>query len=311
MTVFAKQTSRFFKLKNVGDAIVGTLTEISEPRQATKYQQNPNAPRVLDFWESSDGGPPRPKMEVILTFQTDLNEGPDDTGDPDDGKRKLVVPVFYKDGSMLTAIQSAMLRAGAKDLEIGARVGVRHTGHDPDSANPAQPRKLYEAFYERPAGGGGVFQQQEQQHQPPQQQAAPPQQQAAPPQQQAAWQPPTPVNTSTGEVGQQPAPSWGGQTAAGAPVQGGPEQQWQAPPEAYVPPANPTPQQAQAAAHFPAAQQAAWQPPQQAAPPAAPQMDVAAIKDLIGRGAPDGYILQNVPGSTPEALAAIRNAPAF
>ena len=316
MSVFAKQTSRFVKLKNVGDSVRGVLTEISEPRQSTKYDPRPNAPRVPDFWESSDGGAPRPKMEVILTLQTTINEGPDESGNPDDGMRKLVVPIFYKEGSMLSVMQNALVAAGAKDLEIGAELGWRHTGHDPESANPQNPRKLYEAFYNRPAGGGGVFQAGAwQQQAPPQQQQAAPQYQEPVPSQHGqppapAYQPPVPVNQQTGEVGgQQQAPTWGGQTAAGQPVQ---EQTWQAPPEAYQPPANPTPEQAQAATHFPAAQPA-WQPPQeqQAAPAPAPQVDAGAIRTLIQQGAPDGYILQNVPGATAAAINAIRNAPSF
>lgn len=322
MSVFAKQTSRFVKLKNVGDSVSGIITEISEPRQATKYDPRPDAPRVPDFWESSDGGAPRPKMEIVLTLQTDINEGPDDSGNADDGKRKLVVPIFYKEGSMLSSIQNAIIGAGGQDIELGAWVGVRHTGHDPASANPQNPRKLYEAAYRRPAGGGGAFQANAGQP-AAQQPAAQPAQQFQPPAAQpaaqpAAYQPPVAVNQQTGEVGgQAAAPSWGGQTAAGAPVAGAPEQAWSAPATAYVPPANPTPEQAQAMAHFPAAQ-TAWQPPAAAAPapapaapPAAPQMDAAAIKNLIAQGAPDGYILENVPGSTPEAVAAIRNAPQF
>ncbi|UXE04777.1 hypothetical protein QEH44_gp41 [Arthrobacter phage Shambre1] len=331
MTVFEKQTSRFFKLKNIGDQVSGFITDISEPRQATKFNANPQAPRVLDFWESSDGGAPRPKMEVILTLQTELREDGDD-----DGKRKVVVPVFYKDGSMMSAIQTACFGTGATDLEIGAWLGIRFTGHDPDSQNPQNPRKLYEAAYKRPAAGGGAFAQQQaaQQAPAPQQQpggfqqggftgAPAPQQQAA--QQAPAWQPPAAVNPATGEVGgQAAAPSWGGQTAAGQPVQD---------PSLYQPPANPTPEQQQAMNHFPAAngQQPAWQPPAPAAaqpgpyqqsaqqppaagpaPQAAPQqlpvveVPVQQIRDLIAQGAPDNYIAATT-GASMEAISAIRN----
>jgi hypothetical protein len=337
VTVFEKQTSRFFKFKNIGDTIVGTLVDIGEPRQATKYNPNPDAPRVLDFWESSDGGAPRPKMEVLLTLQTDLREDPDD-----DGKRKVVIPVFYKDGSPLSAIQAAMFPTGATDLELGAKVGLRFTGHDPDSANPQNPRKLYQGLYERPAAGGGAFQHQPAQNQPapaaqqPAQQAnwqqpgqpaqgggfgapapaqqpggweqAPAQNQwaGAPGQQQPAaaqqpvWQDPQHVQAGTGEVTgwQQPAPQ---------------QQEWAAPPEAYQPPANPTPQQQQAMAHFPAAapgwqqpqqQQPAAAPQQQPAPPSSYQVDVAL--GLIQQGAPDNYISEQS-GLSMEAVSALRN----
>lgn len=330
MTVFEKQTSRYFKFKNVGDTIVGILTDIAEPRQATKYNPNPDAPRVLDFWESSDGGAPRPKMEVVLTLQTELREDPDD-----DGKRKVVIPVFYKDGSPLSAIQAAMFPTGAKDLELGAKIGLRFTGHDPESQNPQNPRKLYQGLYERPAAGGGAFAHQGGQQQA-QQPAAAPQQQA----QQPAWQQPAPQAQPGGfgapaaaqqpawqQPQQQPAPQWqdpqhvqagtGEITGWGAaPSQ---EPAWQAPPEAYQAPANPTPQQAAAGAHFPAwqaqqqpaGQQQAWQQPQQQAappqPPAAPssyQVDVAM--GLIQQGAPDNYISEQS-GLSMEAVSALRN----
>lgn len=321
MSVFAKQTSRFFKLKNVGDQIAGTITEISEPRQATKYDPRPGAPRVLDFWESKDGGPARPKMEVILTIQTDLNEGPDETGTPDDGQRKLVVPVFYKDGSMLSEIQKAMVQAGGKDIETGAWVGVRHTGHDPESANPDNPRKLYQAAYKRPAGGGGVFAEgandqqqapaqpaQQQWQQPAAQPAANPGWNAPEPQQaQPAWQPPVQVNTGTGEVnGGVPATDpWGAPVQA--PLQ--PQQAWEPPrnEQAMGQPVVPqTAQQEQAVRAFNGgAAQQQWQPPA-AQQPAAPQVDQAKVLDLIRQGAPDGYITENT-GATTAQISALRN----
>ena len=328
MTVFAKQTSRYAKLKNVGDAISGTILEIGEPRQSMKYNPNPDAPRVPDFWESSDGGAPRPKMEVVLTLQTELNDGPDESGNPDDGKRKQVVPVFYKDGSMLNAIQTAMFPTGAQDLEIGAWIGVRHTGHDPDSANPQNPRKLYEAAYRRPAAGGGAFRAQEQQ-----QPAAAPAPQAQQPNAAQYGQPAQGGGWGAQGGAQQPAQGGGWQRGGGLPNQGynvpapEPQQQpawgepqhvqagtgevnagWPPPQDAYQPPANPTPQQAQAAQHFPAAQPG-WQQPAAAvaAAPQAPssyQVDMAL--GLIQQGAPDNYISEQS-GLSMEAVSALRN----
>lgn len=327
MTVFEKQTSRYFKFQNIGDTIVGTLVDIAEPRQATKYNPDPNAPRVLDFWESSDGGAPRPKMEVVLTLQTELREDADD-----DGKRKVVIPVFYKDGSPLSAIQAAMFPTGANDLEMGAKLGLRFVGHDPESKNPQNPRKIYQGHYERPAAGGGAFAMQQggqgqqpapgaqQPHQqqnwqqpapqgqpggfnPAQGQQAPQQNWQQPaPQQQPAWQEPQHVQAGTGEIS-----SWGQQPAAGG------QDNWQAPASAYQPPANPTPQQQQAMAHFPAAQPG-WQQPQQQAPAAPPQQPAAAPSSyqvdmamgLIQQGAPDNYISEQS-GLSMEAVAALRN----
>jgi hypothetical protein len=328
VTVFEKQTSRFFKFKNVGDAISGILTDIGEPRQATKFNPNPDAPRQLDFWESADGGVPRPKMEVLLTLQTELREDAED-----DGKRKVVIPVFYKDGSQLSAIQAAMFPTGATDLELGAWMGLRFIGHDPDSANPQNPRKLYEAAYKRPAAGGGAFKAQPAQQpgqapaasqqpvqQPAWQQPGPGQYQGPPDtqrpgatqppaapygQQQPAWQEPQHVNAGTGEVS-----GWQQQPASVAPSWPEATQEWAAPANAYTPPANPTPVQQQAMNHFPAAQQQpqwqqpAAQQPAAAAPPSSYQVDMAM--GLLQQGAPDNYISEQS-GLSMQAVAALRN----
>lgn len=339
MSVFAKTTSRYHKLKNVGDSIQGTILEIPEPKQSTVYNPDPAAPKKLDFWESRDGGPARPKLEVHLLLQTEINEGPDENGEPDDGERRLVVPIFFKDGSMMSAIQAAMGRAGAKDLEKGGKIGIRFTGHDPESANPQQPRKLFEAYYEKPAAAGGVFAQQPQAAQAPQQYQQPAQ---APAPQAQQWQQPQAAQTPAQQAwDQQPAQAqWQQPQAAQAPAQqpAAPAQQWQAPqavnpstgelgqqwgqqptaepardPGMYQQPEQPTPVQQQATAAFNGtAGQQGWQPPQAAAPqqqaqPAAPvQVNAEQVRELIRQGAPDGHIAQ-VTGASLEAITALRN----
>lgn len=173
MTVFQKQTNRYFTFGRQPVAgqtgVKGQVLAISEPRQAYKYNTNPQAPKVLDFWDAEKT---RPKMEVVLDLQTELRE-PSEDGTADDGRRKVVITVDYKRGGKLAAIQDAMQAVGADDIEVGAFLALWFTGYDPDSQNPDNPRKLFQANYQRPAAGGGAFQQQEQQQ--PQQMAGPPQ----------------------------------------------------------------------------------------------------------------------------------------
>lgn len=179
MTVFHKNANtssvRYFQFGRTPTpnvtGVKGQILEITEPRQAYKYNANANAPKVLDWWDDEKT---RPKMQVTLLLQTDLADQPDADG-VDDGRRRLVVTVDYKPGGKLAAIQDAVLATGAEDLEEGAWLALWFTGLDPDSKNPDNPRKLYQANYQRPPAGGGVFQQQpEQQQQQQQQQQRPP-----------------------------------------------------------------------------------------------------------------------------------------
>lgn len=138
--------------------IKGQVLEISEPRQAQKYNANPTAPKALDWWDDEKT---RPKMQVVLELQTDMNEGPSDDGTPDDGRRKVFVTVDYKPGGKMAAIQDAMEAAGRDDLEEGAFLALWFIGLDPESKNPDNPRKMFQATYQPPASAGGAFQPQQ------------------------------------------------------------------------------------------------------------------------------------------------------
>lgn len=336
---FAKQTSRYFKFgKEPGSSITGKIIRIGEQRQSYKYDPRPGAPKQLDFWEAAQGGAPRPKMEIPLTLQTEIR----DPQDPeDDGQRILVVPIMYKEGGILSAIQKAIDLAGGQDIAVGADLWVQFTGYDPESQNPDNPRKLYAAGYRLPPAGGGAFQGQQPPAQQPQSYQQPP---AAP--QQSYQQPPA--------APQQTAPGFGGQTATGNQQwqQPAPQQQpaqfnpiaaqqggsgWQQPQGGQpIAPANPTPQQQQAANSFygsgpqpgatyqpapegnppgqpfgggqqqpPAQQPQQWQqPPAQGQPPA--QVDTAMIQQMIAQGAGDGDIAAAT-GASLQAITAIRN----
>jgi hypothetical protein len=220
--------SKFAAFTQPGATVAGTITEISDQKQATKWNPDKNAKRELDFWPSGD-----PVMEVWVTVQT--NER--DPQDPEDtGLRTMVVTVNQKQGGQLAAIMDACEAVGAETPLPGGFLALTFTHFDPESKNPQNPRKLYAGKYQAPAPGGGAFAQPAAQQAPaaaPQEQynqwnpapeqayqqpVAAPVAQAAPP----AWaqapavapaaqvyQPPVQVNTATGEIPeaqQAPAP---------------------------------------------------------------------------------------------------------
>lgn len=220
-----RASSSFAAFTQPGSTVAGPITEISDQKQATKWNPDPKAKRELDFWPSGD-----PVMEVWLTVQTQERNPQDEE---DTGLRTIVITVNQKQGGQLAAIMDACEAAGVPAPAIGGFLALTFTGFDPESKNPQNPRKLYAAKYQAPAAGGGAFTPQAQQAPAPavqqqapqynewnpapvayQQQPSAPQQQVAPPawagqpQQPAAYQPPVQVNTNTGEIApQQQAPA--------------------------------------------------------------------------------------------------------
>ncbi|WP_314325479.1 hypothetical protein [Paenarthrobacter ilicis] len=195
-----KAPGKFAKFLQPGATTAGIITEISDQKQAKKFNRDPKAARELDFWPSGD-----PVMEVWISLQTQER----DPQDPEDtGIRVVVVTVNQKAGGQLAAIMDACEAAGAETPLPGGLLAITFTGFDPNSENAQNPRKLYAARYQLPAPGGGAFQQP--QAQPAQQAPAqqynefnpapaaqvappvqqfqqPPVQQAAPAQQGGAW----------------------------------------------------------------------------------------------------------------------------
>lgn len=312
MTVFQKQTNRYFTFGRQPVAgqtgVKGQVLAISEPRQAYKYNINKQAPKVLDFWDAEKT---RPKMEVVLDLQTELRE-PSEDGTADDGRRKIVVTVDYKRGGKLAAIQDAMQAVGADDIEVGAFLALWFTGYDPDSQNSDNPRKLYQANYQRPAAGGGAFQQQEQ---PPQQQQV-----AGPP------QPPTQQNPYGVNPGLGNPYGAGGDMGQpyGQPQQGLTAQQYQQAAQSLQQGTHPVQQQYQQQAQppqgggFDPATQGfnpgtgevtpTYQPPVPAAtqPPQVVQVNVEDVKARIQAGQTPAQISAET-GASMEAINGVRN----
>lgn len=195
---FDSRPSHSCKFKTPGETHAGVITEISDRMPVTKYGTTDP-----DYWP--DGSP---KQQVVITLATDERD-PEDPNDT--GERSLWVTESRKAGTILAAIIQATRQANAK-LEIGGTLSVSFTGHDPNSKNPAQPRKLYAATYQPPAAGGGMFEQQPAQPAPAASQPAAPQ---AAPQQQVSQTAPVVNQQPT-----QPAPAAPAQQLSDATVTG-------------------------------------------------------------------------------------------
>lgn len=147
---FAPRASHSWKFTTPGDTHTGTITEVSAARQATEYGSN-----ELAYWDKERT---RPKMQVAVTLDTNERD-PQDANDT--GKRTLWVVEDGRSGSILSAIRQAVHQAGAGTIDIGGQLTVAFSGFDPNSKNPANPRKVYTASYVPPAPAGGMFTNQE------------------------------------------------------------------------------------------------------------------------------------------------------
>ena len=143
---FAPRASHSWKFTNPGDMHSGTITEVSDARQATEFGSNEPA-----YWDREKT---RPKMQVAVTLDT-AERDPQDANDT--GKRTLWVVEDGRSGSILSAIRQAVHQVGAGTIDIGGQLTVTFSGFDPNSKNPANPRKVYTAAYQAPAPAGGMF----------------------------------------------------------------------------------------------------------------------------------------------------------
>lgn len=160
--------------------------------------------RQPEYWDNGD-----PKMMDFLIIQTTLNEGPDDNGQPDDGKRMVVLK-----GNAWTAGRDALVKAGAleKGFAEGGDFGIQFYAEGTPPRPGMNAPKLYQAYYVPPAVvPGGSFGPQPNGQSPVAQapQVAPqpiqPQYQA-PPQQAPQAPAPSPWPAQTPPAQPQPAP---------------------------------------------------------------------------------------------------------
>jgi|SRR5215471_6838313 len=125
---------------NIGDTVEGTITDVKLTQQTSMEDNTPLT------W--ADGSP---RMQLVLTLQTDQRSGEDD-----DGTRRL----YAKGGryeaaegtgtSMKDAIADAIKKAGASRIEEGGHLKVGHTGLGKKTNRGYSAPKLYRAVYTAP-----------------------------------------------------------------------------------------------------------------------------------------------------------------
>ena len=113
----------------VGHTVIGTIVDQPKAEQMKKYESE-----ELDFWPSGD-----PKMQIVVTVQTDLRDPADAN---DDGKRRLHISP-----RMMKPVREAVQRASAPGLAIGGRIAVRRTGGTGATGSPFE----FAAEYAPPA----------------------------------------------------------------------------------------------------------------------------------------------------------------
>ncbi|OZE88058.1 hypothetical protein CH304_00365 [Rhodococcus sp. 15-649-1-2] len=121
------------KFEAIGTTVGGVITEEPEMRQQTNFDTD-----LPDFWP--DG---KPKMQLVVTVQTDLR----DPQDPeDDGQRR-----FYVRANLQKAVAAAVRKAKATALEVGGTLQVTYSADGPKSNPKFNAPKIYTAVYTPPA----------------------------------------------------------------------------------------------------------------------------------------------------------------
>lgn len=120
--------ARSWKHENKGDSVKGAIVSM-EMRQQTDFMT-----KKPKFWD--DG---RPRMEAVVTLQTEERED-----DEDDGLRRV-----YVRGQMQKAVTDAIRAAGARGLSEGGVLAIQFTGLG-EKKQGMNPPKLYRARYEAP-----------------------------------------------------------------------------------------------------------------------------------------------------------------
>jgi hypothetical protein len=89
------------------------------------------------FWD--DGSP---KMQAVITLQTDYRDDPEDNG-----QRRL----FVGSKGMKIAVTAAVKKAGVDGLAVGGKLAVKYTRNGEATQRGFNPPKVYAAQYEAPA----------------------------------------------------------------------------------------------------------------------------------------------------------------
>lgn len=120
------------KFSEVGTIAKGEVTAVEISQQRSVEDGS--------LLEWKDGNP---RMQLVVTVQTDESDSPED-----DGLRRLFAK---KPGNMLSAISDAVKLAEQSAVEVGGTLAVQYIG-DGEKTNPAyNAPKLFKAQYKAPA----------------------------------------------------------------------------------------------------------------------------------------------------------------
>lgn len=128
------------EFKQVGDMIVGTITNVEMAQQTALEDNKPL------FWD--DGSP---RMQLVITLQTDQRDPDDET---DEGLRRLYAKggkfevADGKGQGLKEAIADAYKKAGLKSIEVGHKLTVGYTGNGKTKTRGHNAPKLYSAKVE-------------------------------------------------------------------------------------------------------------------------------------------------------------------
>jgi hypothetical protein len=121
----------YFAFREVGTSIAGVICDDPVERDAT----DPGTGEVQTY---KDGNP---KKVLVVTLQTNLNEGPED-----DGKRSVWISTV----GQKRAVGDAIRESGRKGLDVGGKLTLTFTGFG-EKTNPAlNPMKVFSATYQPP-----------------------------------------------------------------------------------------------------------------------------------------------------------------
>lgn len=126
--------SAFNKNSVIGEQVSGTILSAME-RQVTNYTS-----KQPEFWDNGD-----PKMQIVVSVQTDLREDADD-----DGARSIYIKVWGRDKvALLNAIRAAGYTKASEALAPGNRFTAAFVGTEPSTRG--NDAKLYSYQIERGA----------------------------------------------------------------------------------------------------------------------------------------------------------------
>lgn len=143
---------RAAKFHNPGDTLTGTVAATPQTRQQTDFKTGKPI-----FWDEEKT---QPKMQLVVTVQTDQRE--DDT---DDGLRNL----YIKGVNLTEAFRQALRASNVKGIETGGRIQVRFTGYGESSGDGFNPPKEWACRYQAPQVSADVLDDPWQRQQPTQQ----------------------------------------------------------------------------------------------------------------------------------------------